>query len=98
MKPCSLSNALTALLPGAVIIRRREHGWRSATFSGIRLVLDLQIAGSDAVLAKNFATMVEDHEFSLPDLLVADIAVTEQRNIGSATALTVEALLLDEES
>jgi hypothetical protein len=98
MRPCPLSDALIALLPGAVITRRREHDWRSATFSGARLMLDLQIEGIDAAQAKNFATMVEDHEFLLPDLLVADIVVTEQQYISNAAALTVEALLLEEEA
>jgi hypothetical protein len=96
MRGCPLSNALTELLPGAAVIRRREYDWRSATSLGVRLVLDLQIEGFDAARAKTFVAMVADHEFSLPDLLVADIAVTEQRSIGNATALTVEALLLDE--
>jgi hypothetical protein len=98
MRPCPLSDALIALLPGAVITRRREQDWRSATFSGARLMLDLQIEGIDAAQAKNFVMMVENHEFSLPDLLVADIAVTGQQRIGNATALTVEALLLEEEA
>lgn len=98
MKLCPLPNALMELLPGAIITRRQEHDWRSATFSGARLILDLQIEGYDAVRASNMAKMIKDHEFSLPDLLVADIAVTDQRAVEGVTMLTVEALVLDEET
>jgi hypothetical protein len=94
MRLCPLSDALLELLPTAIITRRRDHAWHSATLSGMRMVLDLQIEGFDAARAKDFAAMIEDHEFSLPELLVADIAVTEQRSTGSAIMMTIEALLL----
>lgn len=98
MTRCALSNALMELLPGAVIARRREYDWHSANFSGVRLVLDLRFDGLDAVQAINFAKTVGDHDFSLPDLLVADIAAIDGRTANGGIALVVEALLLDEEN
>jgi hypothetical protein len=97
MTACPFSSALMALLPGALVVRRREYEWRSATFSGVRLVLDLQVEGLDAARTKTFATKSEDYEFSLPGLLVADIAVTERQATEAGIALTVEALLLEDE-
>jgi hypothetical protein len=92
MSGVALAEAITALLPDAIITRQREHDWHSATFSGRRVVLDLKSAASAGQVAV-FAAMLEDHEFSIPDTLVADIALTAQKG----GVLTVEALLLDEE-
>jgi hypothetical protein len=98
MKPCPLSNALIELLPGAIITRRREQDWRSATFSGVQLELVLRVDASDAAPAKAFTQMIGDHEFALPDLLVADILVTERQETENSIALTVEALLLNDDA
>jgi hypothetical protein len=92
MSGCALSDALLAMLPGAVVIRRREQGWHSATFSGRRLVLDLRTAASTEVVAA-FTRQLGDCEFAIPDMLVADIAVTAR----DGEMLIVEALLLDDE-
>lgn len=98
MKPCPLSSALSALLPTAVITRRREQDWRSATFSGVRLVLELQVEASGAEQAQRFAAQIADQEFVLPGLLVADIVVTDQRIVPDGIAIMVEALLLEDEA
>jgi hypothetical protein len=92
MSGCALSDALLAMLPGAVAIRSREQGWHSATFSGRRLVLDLRTAASTEVVDA-FTRQLGGHEFAIPDMLVADIAVTAR----DGEMLKVEALLLDEE-
>jgi hypothetical protein len=90
MNRCGLSNALCSLLPETVVTRRRETDWHSATFSGRRIVLSLRTNASATDIAA-FTDALVDHEFSVPGLLVADIAVTAQHG----DALTVEALLLD---
>lgn len=92
MKGCALSDALPDLLPSAVVTRRRETDWHSATFSGRRLVLELRtIASVEAVDA--FTLQLADHEFAIPGTLVADIMVAAR----DGEVLTVEALLLDDE-
>jgi hypothetical protein len=92
MSGCALSDALLAMLPGAVVTRRREQGWHSATFSGRRLVLDLRTTASAEVIDA-FARQLAEHEFAISGMLVADIAVAAR----DKEVLTVEALLLDEE-
>jgi hypothetical protein len=65
----------------------------------VRLIIDLQLEGADAAArATAFAAAIADHEFALPDLLVADILVSRQHDLVDGIALTVEALLLDEEA
>ena len=92
---CALSQALVALAPGAVVTRRVERDWHSATFAGKRVMLDLVW---DAALAEveAFAAMLSEHEFV--DLLVADILVARQtKAAGGAAMLCIEALLLEDE-
>jgi hypothetical protein len=65
----------------------------------MRLTIDLKLEAPDAAArSKTFTAQIGDHEFSLPDVLVADIAVTQQQATDGGMALTVEALLLDEEA
>jgi hypothetical protein len=96
MTRCALAKALCALAPGAIITRRVERDWHSATFAGKRVTLDL---AWDAPVAdvEAFAAMLCEHEFA--DLLVADIVVERQASAADgATALSIEALLLDDEA
>jgi hypothetical protein len=98
MSGCAVSDALLILLAGAIIIRRDEREWHSTTFSGRRLVVDLQTDADEAKL-RAFATTIGEHEFSIADILVADVAVTDQHTLpDGATALRVEALLLEEDN
>jgi hypothetical protein len=90
MSSCALSDAIAALLPDAIVTRKRDYEWHSATFSGKRVVLDLNSTALAMEIAA-FAAALTDHEFSIPDMLVADIAMTAHHG----QALTVEALLLD---
>ena len=97
MKRCALSKALCALALGAVIARRVEHGWHSATFAGQRVMLDLVWDAPEADV-EAFAAMLSKHEFADADLLVVDIVVTQQtRAADGATVLSIEALLLEDE-
>jgi hypothetical protein len=97
MTICPLSKALVDVLPSAVVTHRHEHVWHSASFSGVRIILGLQCNGLEAAQAKSFAANIHDHEFCLPDRLVADIVVTSLRKNCDGVALIIEALLLDDE-
>ena len=96
MSVCLLSNALVALLPGAIITRTRETDWHSATFSGKRIALTLQKFGFDLAL-ENRLSLVKENEFSLIGQYVADIAVVKVQSTAEGHLLEIEALLLDEE-
>lgn len=98
MKGCALSKALCALALGAVVTRRVERDWRSATFAGKRVTLDLVWDAAESEV-EAFAAMLSEHEFADADLLVADIVVARQTCApGGATVLNIEALLLEDEA
>ena len=97
MRGCALSKALCALAPGAVIARRIERDWHSATFAGKRVTLELLWDAPEADV-EAFAAMLSEHEFADVDLLVADILVARQaRDAGGVAVLSIGALLLDDE-
>lgn len=86
------------MLHGAIVTRRKECAWHSATFSGVRLEIDLQMEGPNALRdLRVFATYCQDCQVPLPGLLVADMNVVSVRELADGAAVTVEALLLDEE-
>lgn len=94
---CGLARALLALLPGAVLASRKQTAWHSATFSGERVVILLDLAGAQRrKQAKAFAKALPEAEFHLRRQLVADIHVSALQEAGDVVRLTVEALLLDE--
>ena len=98
MTRCALSQALVALAPGAVVTRRMERDWHSATFAGKRVTLDLMWDAPVAAV-NAFAAMLSEHDFDDAVLFVADIVVTQQsRAPDGAMVLTIEALLLDDEA
>ena len=98
MTHCALSQALCALALGAVVTRRVERDWHSATFAGKRVTLDL-VWNAPVAEVEAFAAMLSEHEFGNAGLLVADIVVTQQTKAADgATVLSVEALLLDDET
>jgi hypothetical protein len=100
MSSCPLCNALLGIIPEAVLIRRRAHDWHSATFSGQRLLLEIALPHPPEGLSiAEISSKIADHEFSLPDLLVADILVTESKTApDGAVVLSIEALLLEDEA
>jgi hypothetical protein len=69
--------------------------WRSLTFNGERHELELRIPGPDSrFIVTRMCDGLEDAEFSIPGVIVADIAVMRPPAVaadGSAT-LTIEAL------
>lgn len=69
--------------------------WRSLTFSGERHRLTLRITGSDAAaVADKMCAGLEDQEFDLPRLIVADIIVAGEavQAPSGAVELVIEAL------
>lgn len=72
----------TVLGPGCELVTAQERPWASATFSGARHRLRVQLALADMQSPAPAALdTLPDHEFVLPGQIVADCAVTlEQRH------------------
>jgi hypothetical protein len=71
--------------------------WRSLTFSGERHQLELRVPGPDsASVVERMCAGLEDAEFSIPGVIVADIAVSAlaRRAADGSTSLTIEALTI----
>jgi hypothetical protein len=69
--------------------------WRSLTFSGERHQLQLRIPGPDSrFIAERMCDGLEDAEFSIPGVIVADIAVmgAPSHSFDGSTSVTIEAL------
>ena len=92
----SLVRALQALMPQANIAILHERPWHSLTFSGTQICLSLALPITAADQHSAVAQLLEDHEFSLPSQLVADIAITETAILGGQYRLIIDALLLED--
>ena len=101
MYPAALA-VLRALVARAGVSRDRillsdskSVEWNSLTFTGERHQLELRVPGPDSMIVlERMCDGLEDAEFNLRGLIVADIVVTDgphQATDGSAT-LTIEAL------
>lgn len=69
--------------------------WQSLTLAGERHQIALRVTGLDSAdAAKRMCAGLDDAEFSIPGLIVADIAVlgSPRREPDGATALMIEAL------
>ena len=69
--------------------------WRSLTFNDERHELELHITGPDSHLAtQRMCDGLEDAEFSIPGVIVADVAVARgpERAPDGSTAIKIEAL------
>ena len=69
--------------------------WRSLTFSGERHELQLRIPGPDSrVVMERMCDGLEDADFSIPGVIVADIAPAgpPERAPGGSTTIIIEAL------
>lgn len=73
-----LRNALIALATGhATIAHHAQKAWASITFSGSRHTLRLIFEGDAAVACgEEFIAALPDHEFSIPEQLVAEASVS----------------------
>ena len=85
LSPHSITGAshrqlLSLLGPDAELVEAQERPWASATFSGARhsVTLQLRLDSADAPAPAALLTLA-DHEFALPAEIVADCAVTTQR-------------------
>jgi hypothetical protein len=73
--------------------------WQSLTFNGERHQFALRVSGADSGdVVRRMCAGLEDVEFSIPGLIVADIGVVgaPRRAIDGATELTIEALTIVE--
>lgn len=71
--------------------------WQSLTFTGERHHLELKVVGRDsAAVVERMCAGLEDAEFSIAGLLVADIGLvgSPRRLPDGATELTIEALTI----
>lgn len=91
--------AARAAVPRDRILLTDAHSidWQSLTFTGERHHIGLRVTGPgshDAV--RRMCAGLEDAEFSIPGLLVADIGVLEAPagTIDGSTVLTIEALTI----
>ena len=93
----SLEAALLAMLTDARLTGCKRSAWHSATFSGERVAVNLELHGPERdSAAEAFMKILPEAEFRLRKQFVADISVSEQHALPGAIVLTVEALLLDE--
>lgn len=111
MMKIAISPAATALL--RVLIARagvernrilltdaRSTDWQSLTFTGERHHLSLRVTGVDSSeVVERMCAGLDDAEFSIPGILVADIAIVGSPRSASdgATELVVEALTISED-
>lgn len=92
-----LARALGAMLPGSTICMVHQRPWHSLTFAGAQIRLSIAVSGDGyANVARHFSEALPEHEFDLPNMLVADIAASDQVAAADAMILTVDALILDD--
>ena len=100
------SSLLRALIARAGVPRDRilltelqSTDWQSLTLTGERHVFELRVSAphSDRI-AERMCAGLEDAEFSIPGLIVADIVVVGDpvRASGGSTSVTIEALTIEE--
>ncbi len=85
--------------PEANLLTHEETPWASITFAGTRHELTLDFDGIAACkVGERFITALPDHEFTIPNMLVADATVSEvdssytpePRMVVTATLLLLE--------
>jgi hypothetical protein len=101
------SGLLRALIGRARVPRDRillmdaqSVDWQSLTFTGERHRLLLRVSGADSnLVVERMCLNLEDAEFSIPGVIVADIAVagTPSREVDGSTIVTIEALTVAED-
>lgn len=83
-----------------LLIDSQSVDWQSLTFNGERHQIVLRILGPDsAAAAERMCDGLEDAEFSIPGIIVADIAVAVEPQYApdGSTSLTIEALTVSED-
>jgi len=111
MMKIAMSSAASALLRALIaraaadrnrILLTDAHStdWQSLTFTGERHHMGLRVTGANSGhVVDRMCAGLEDAEFSIPGLLVADIQVVGSpvRSPGGSIELTVEALTISED-
>ena len=111
MMKIAMSSAASALLRALVARARVDRNrilltdahstdWQSLTFTGERHHLSLRVTGCDSrQVVERMCAGLEDVEFSIPGVLVADIAIvgSPRRASDGAMELVVEALTVSED-
>ncbi|MDZ4139073.1 MAG: hypothetical protein U1D66_09380 [Erythrobacter sp.] len=90
-------SALMALTGGAgTLITHEEKAWASITFSGTRHEVVLEFCGAEDVAhGEELIERLPDHEFTIPEQLVADATITSvDHRFGAMERLEVTAVLL----
>ncbi len=91
-----LADALTAILPGAIVVRTSAVDWHSAGLSGQRFEADLALPDCDAATSvEQFANALPNFEFELGARFVADIGVDGVKKYAESCVVIVKALVLD---
>lgn len=86
------------LAKGSTLIDADSIPWRSMGLAGERHQIRLRLGGHDAEHeAGRMAQALPDHEFTLPGLLVADVAITATQRVDDGVILTLEALIFAED-
>jgi len=73
----------------------RSTEWQSLTFTGERHQFDLRVSGPDSgAVAESLCAGLEDVEFDIPGVIIADIAVPDAPSSApdGSTSIMVEAL------
>lgn len=111
MNKLPMSNAASALLRALIaragvprdrilLTEVQSADWQSLTFSGERHHIALRVTGSDSPKAvRRMCEGLEDAEFSIPGIIVADIAIVGQpkRGLDLSTAIAIEALTVSDD-
>ncbi|HWJ58958.1 MAG: hypothetical protein HOQ41_02330 [Ensifer adhaerens] len=101
------SSLLRALIGRSGVVRDRillsdiqSVDWQSLTFNGQRHQIELRVMAPDSRLAVDrMCAGLEDAEFSIPGVIVADIGVVGEirHNFDRSTTVTIEALTISED-
>jgi hypothetical protein len=108
MNRIAISQAASALLRALIarsgaprnrilLIDVQSVDWRSLTFTGERHSIELRVSAPHSdVVAERMCAGLEDAEFSIPGVIVADICVagSPSRSADGSTQLTIEALTI----
>lgn len=97
----ALLSALFDLAQGqAELVRHAERNWASATFAGTRHSVTLAFTGAAAcAAAEALIEALPEHEFTIPDQLVADAAILSVEQVAlpePRIVVELELLLLEE--
>jgi hypothetical protein len=105
----AMSSAASALLRALIaragvprdrilLTEAQSVDWQSLTLSGERHNIVLRVPGDDsAAIVERMVSGIEDAEFAIPGLIVADIAVVDKQRAPDGSAMvTIEALTISE--